>query len=108
MFYMMLFLRYFVLFAQNYKIARLTLKLSVLMPEALTFVIIYSCKWPHKYFFEQSVSIFSLQLGFSMKFQATKLSFSIFSVSPKVAIEHYNSQATSGGNLAPSLGGRKN
>jgi len=31
-----------------------------------------------------------------MKFQATKLSFSIFSVSPKVRIEHYNFQATTG------------
>ena len=44
----MLFLRYFVLFAQN-----CTTNPQIIcsyMPEALTFVIIYSCKWPHKYF----------------------------------------------------------
>ena len=39
-------------------------------------------------------SIFSDDTISMTKFPATKLSFSIFSVSPKVRIEHYSSQAT--------------
>src|SRR6218665_2734785 len=44
-------------------------------------------------FYKQSSSI-SHHIVFITKFQDIKLSFSIFSVSPKVRIEHYNSKAT--------------
>src|SRR6218665_150836 len=45
-------------------------------------------------FYKQSSSIYYHDIVFITKFQDTKLSFSIFSISQKVHIEHYNSQAT--------------
>src|SRR6218665_290098 len=45
-------------------------------------------------FYKQSSSIYSHAIVFITKFQGIKLSFLIFSVSPKMRIEHYNSQAT--------------
>src|SRR6218665_3580815 len=51
---------------------------------------------PHKCFINSSPLFFSDDIIFMTQFQAIKLSFSIFSVSPKVRIEYYNSQATNG------------
>ena len=45
-------------------------------------------------FYKQFFSIYSHDIVFIPKFQDIKLSFSIFSVSLKVRIEHYNSPAT--------------